>query len=227
MFTVSKAAFTEFSLTPIQRGHVGGAVDQGIIEYLQHQCRQNGKKWCIVALKQIQNNLELTRGIERCLDTISDHLHRLEALGYLEIQKRTRRLADGSLFTGRNFYRLTERLFASIERGARKVFHCLEWWLGWKVKLPDFSRNYAQSATKTIETPEKSISFQSRGEKTPDSTEQPEKDYRTGAPLRGSPDPGSQEKGSATDFLASLSPRKKAFEEWTEKDMRDLGKLYR
>lgn len=227
MFTVSKTAFAELSLTPIQRGHVGGAIDQGIIEYLQHQCRQNGKRWCIVGLKQIQANLELMRGIERCLDTISDHLHRLADLGYLEIQKRTRRLKDGSLFTGRNFYRLTERLFASIERGARKVIHCLEWWLGWKGKLQAFSRNYVQPAAKTIETPEKPPSTSNRGEKTPDSTDQPGKDYRTGAPLRGSPDPESQKKGSATDFLASLSPPKKSFEGWTEADFRKLGARYK
>jgi len=159
MFTISKSVLVQSSLTPVQRGHVGGSVDLAIGDYLDYQCGQNGKRWCIVSLEQIQRNIYLTRGIKRCTDTISDHLHRLESLGILEIRKRTRRLKDGSLFLGRNLYKLTPRFFDGLERVARKAVRKVASLAPWKERY----------------------GFLLWPEKTPDSTYRPGHKYPVGA----------------------------------------------
>lgn len=206
MFTIPKIAFAGSSLSPVKRSHVGGAMDQAIVDYLLHQCRQNAKEWCIVSLRQIQLNLESFTGFTPCENTISDHLHRLARLGVLEIQKRTRRNQDGSLFTGRNLYRLSQRLFYAIGRLADKLFNCLTFWNDWKAKRPEFQKNPAPYNLGKFSPNDHPYGRRTRAEKTPDSTKPQAENYKGGETDRATPPCRTEEKESRSGAFSCDSP---------------------
>jgi len=190
MFTVSTAVLARSSLTTIQQGHLGGPVDQASMEYLHVQSQSAGRTWCIVSLKQIQNNLCLVHGIKRCIDDISDHLHRLADLGYVEIQKRTARNKDGSLFTGRNLYKLTPLFYNSLDRAGRKLARLLTGWWPWKKRPSAIPRPV----------------------KTPDSTCRLLQGYSVGDSLKAPPRTQEEQKGGPRGNISSESPPRR-FEE--------------
>jgi len=203
MFRVSKTVLARSSLSPIKQGHVGGPVDQGSMEYLHVLSSSAGRSWCIIDLKHIQENLWQFHGIKRCIDDISDHLHRLKDLGYVDIQKRTARKKDGSLFTGRNLYKLTPLFYNSLDRAGRKLARFLTGWWPWKKRPSPVPRPV----------------------KTPDSTCRPLLKYTVGDSLKAPPPVQKEEKGGPSGSIDPDSTPRWNLPENVKAEWRMIGLL--